>query len=163
MNFFLFISLFLTHGSFIDTWKVGDTTNYNVTQNFVPGKVIQKVVSKTEDEAWLRQELTILSNKQVMETLVGSNGEIKKVIVNGRERKLPDQTQIEVIKTEESQITVPAGTFSAVYTEVLYKKTNQISKGWLNPKAVPTGGLIKGIQPSQNGNITIELTSFVKK
>ena len=33
----------------------------------------------------------------------------------------------------------------------------------MNPKAVPTGGLIKGIQPGQNGETVIELTSFIKK
>ena len=130
MNFFLFISLILTRGNFIDNWKVGDTTKYNVTYAHIPGTATQRVVTKTEDEAWLRQEINIMGSKQVVDTLVDSNGSIKKVIVNGKERKLPDPEQVQVIKIEESEVTVPAGTFQAVYTEVLYiKKPIKCQKG----------------------------------
>lgn len=162
VNFILTLSLFLTQGNFIDTWVVGDTANYKVTQGLLKGKVTQQVTSKTDEEAWLKQELKVMGRLEKAETLVGKNGEIKRVIVNGREQRVPNPDEVEVIKTEETEVSVPAGTFKAIYTEILQKRNNKISKAWLNPQAVPTGGLIKGIQPHSNGDIVLELVSYTK-
>lgn len=163
VSFIFSLSLFLTQGNFIDTWEVGDTANYKVTQGFLQGRVTQQVTSKTEEEAWLKQELKVMGRIEEAETLVGKNGEVKRVIVNGREQRVPEPDELEVIKTEETEVRVPAGTFKAIYTEILQKSNNKISKAWLNPQEVPIGGLIKGIQPHSKGNIVLELVSYTKK
>lgn len=147
-------------------WTVGDKCNYDMSMAaFIKGTMEVLVREKTEEGYWLDQNMDLgFLGKQSASALIDPNtGVVKKLIVNGQEQQPPAQGDIEVVEVKESKVTVPAGTFDAVYFKAKDKKTEQVTEQWANPKAVPVMGMIKTIAQSQMGEVVQELTSFEKK
>ena len=89
--------------------------------------------------------------------------EVKKVLVDGREQSLPESDP-EIIEQKEANVTVPAGTYQSIYLKIKDNAQNgAISEMWVNPRDIPISGMLKSIQDSQLGKVTIELVSFIKK
>lgn len=147
-------------------WAVGDACHYNLTMAaFIQGKLDILVREKTTEGYWLDQNVDLgFMGKQTMSVLIdGNTGAIKKIIVDGKEQAPPEQGEMEVIEVKESKVTVPAGTFDAVYFKVHDKKQNQDTEQWVNPKLVPISGMLKSLGQSQMGEVVTELVSFEKK
>ncbi len=145
-------------------WKVGDTANYNVDMGgFIKGTMVMNVREISTEGIWLDQNVDLgFAGKQVMSMLLDPNtGEVKKMLVNGQPHDIPENN-MEVVKVEEDKVTVPAGTFECVHATLKDKKTNQEADMWMNPALVPMSGMIKAIQPSQLGKVTIVLKNFKK-
>lgn len=143
-------------------WQVGDTNNYKLNMaGFINGTMKMYVREISADGIWMNQDVDLMGQKQVVEILIDPNtGEIKKMIVNGKEEQIPDSNP-EIVDQKEATVTVPAGTFKAIYLKL--KEDNKFSEAWLNPRDLPLSGMIKSIADSQLGKVTIELTSFTKK
>ncbi len=147
-------------------WSVGDSCTYDMTMAaFIKGTMEMKIREKTDEGYWLDQNMDLgFMGKQQASALIDPNtGAVKKLIVNGKEEAVPEQGDVEVIEVKEDKVTVPAGTFDAVYFKAKDKKNNQEIQQWANPKAVPVMGLIKMIAPAQFGDVVQELKSFEKK
>jgi hypothetical protein len=147
-------------------WTVGDNCHYDMVMgSFMKGTMEIVVREKNDEGYWLDQNLDLgFMGKQKISLLIDPNtGAVKKVIVNGKEEQPPEQGDVEVIEVKEAKITVPAGTFDAVYFRAKDKKQNQEIQQWANPKLIPIMGLIKSVSPSQMGEIVNELTSFERK
>lgn len=145
-------------------WKVGDTNNYKLNiGGFLNGTMKMYVKSIGAEGIWLAQELDLQIQKQNMEMLLDPNtGEIKKVLVDGKEQQLP-KTDPQIVDSRQEQVTVPAGTFDSFWIKIQDKaNNNEESQQWINPSQIPLSGMIKAIQNSQIGKVTIELTSFKK-
>lgn len=144
-------------------WKVGDTNNYNIDMGFIKGTMDMTVRSIGAEGIWMDQNMDLgFAGKQKVETLLDPNtGEVKKMIVNGKEQA-PPKNNIEVIDMKEDKITVPAGSFDCIHVRIKDKDNNNEINVWINPSAVPLSGMLKTIQPSQFGNVTVLLKSFKK-
>lgn len=147
-------------------WAVGDACHYNLSiASFINGKLDIVVREKSADGYWLDQNADLgFAGKQSASMLIDANtGAVKKILVDGKEQPLPDQNDMEVIEVKESSVTVPAGTFEAVYFKVHDKKQNQDMEQWVNPKLIPISGALKSIGQTQMGPLVTELVSFEKK
>ncbi len=144
-------------------WKVGDQANYELNMGFIKGTMVMSVASIVAEGIWMNQDLDLgFAGKQKMETLLDPNtGEIKKMLVNGKEQEVPKQ-DVEVLEMKEDRITVPAGTFDCIHARIKDKTQNQEVNAWMNPGLVPMSGMIKQVAPSQLGQVTISLKSFKK-
>lgn len=144
-------------------WKVGDTANYTVDMSIVQGTMVMKVTSVEEAGIWLQQDVDLgFAGKQNIQTLIDkTTGEVKKMIVNGEEQQVPEQN-VEVISATPTQITVAAGTFDAFHVVAKDKSNDTEINVWINLEVIPMSGMIKQVQPSQFGEVTVELTSFIK-
>lgn len=145
-------------------WKVGDMADYSIDMGFIKGTMLMSVASVGVDGVWMTQDADLgFAGKQKIETLIDPNtGEVKKMLVNGKEQAIPEQ-DIEIIDMTEDRITVPAGTFDCIHARLKDKKENTEINAWINPSEIPMSGLIKQVAPSQFGNVTIELKSFKKQ
>lgn len=145
-------------------WKVGDSANYNINAGFISGTMVMSVRSIDDQGAWIDQDMDLgFAGKQKESMLIDMHtGQIKKVVVNGKEQDPPKQDDYEMIDSTEDHITVPAGAFDCIHFRVRQKKDNTEVNQWVNPQAVPIMGLLKTIAPSQMGDVTVELTSFHK-
>lgn len=144
-------------------WKVGDTNTYNLDMGFIKGSMVMSVRSTGADGIWMDQKMDLgFAGKQEVQVLLDPNtGEVKKMIVNGKEETPPVQN-VEVVEVKEDRITVPAGTFDAVHARLKDLDKNEETNVWVNPGAIPLSGMLKTVQPSQLGNVTIVLKSFKK-
>jgi hypothetical protein len=98
--------------------------------------------------------------KQKVEILFDkATGQVKKLLANGQEQQLPSTSNIEVVETKEDRVTVPAGTFDAIYAKIKDRDNGQIQEAWVNPQEVPITGMVKAIADSQLGKINQELTA----
>ena len=145
-------------------WKVGDNATYDLNMGFIKGKMVMSVASIGADGIWMNQDVDLgFAGKQKMETLIDPNtGEIKKMLVNGKEEQVPKQ-DVEVIEMKEDRITVPAGTFDCIHARLKDKQQNQEVNAWMNPGIVPMSGMLKQVAPSQLGEVVIALKSFKKQ
>lgn len=143
------------------TWQVGDTASYNVNMGFISGTMVMKVASVGPDGIWMHQDMDLgFAGKQKVETLIDQEtGAIKKMIVNGKEEQVPDQ-DIEVISTNQEQVTVPAGTFDSMHAVVRERGKSEDINIWVNPLVVPMSGMLKQVAPGPIGEVTVECTSF---
>ncbi|MNL16500.1 hypothetical protein D3C87_1375500 [compost metagenome] len=144
-------------------WKVGDQNTYSIDMGFIKGSMVMSVRSIGAEGIWMVQDMDLgFAGKQNVESLLDPNtGEVKKMLVNGKEQEVPKQ-DIEVIEITEDKITVPAGSFDCIHARLKDKTNNNEINMWINPQAVPLSGMLKTIQPSQFGNVTILLKSFKK-
>lgn len=144
-------------------WKVGDESDFSVDMGFIKGTMVMKCREVGADGLWIDQNVDLgFAGKQQMSMLLDPNtGAVKKMIVNGKEQEPPKQN-IEVIEVKEDHITVPAGTFDCIHARLKDKDNNNEINSWLNPQQIPLSGMLKTIQPSQMGDVTIELTTFHK-
>jgi hypothetical protein len=146
-------------------WKKGDQNSYDLDMGgFIKGSMIQTVRDITGEGMWVDQDMDLgFAGKQQASQLIDpATGEIKKFIVNGKEEKIPEQGEQEIVDVTESKITVPAGTFDCIAAKIKDKKSGDITEAWINPEKVSIGGMLKIIQPSQFGKVTIALKSFKK-
>lgn len=143
-------------------WKVGDKASYKMSGGFINGTAENVVREETNNGFWMVQDMNLGAiGKQKIEILFNKNtGAVEKVLVNGKEEKLPAQGDVEIIETKEARIKVIAGEFDAIYAKVRTKSDNRTQEAWLNPQAVPMSGMLKVIAETQFGKITQELTSF---
>lgn len=144
-------------------WKVGDSNSYTLDMGFLKGSMVMTMRQIAPEGFWLDQDMDMgFAGKQKAQMLLDPNtGEIKKMLVNGQEQQIPKQN-IEVVEVKEDRITVPAGTFDCIHARINDKDTNQETNAWINPQLIPLSGMLKTIQPSQFGKVTVELKSFVK-
>lgn len=145
-------------------WKKGDTNSYSLDMGFIQGSMVQTVRDITSEGMWVDQNMDLgFAGKQNASQLIDpATGEIKKFIVNGKEEAIPEQGEQEIIDVQEANITVPAGSFECLHAKIKDKKSGDITEAWINPEKVSIGGMLKIIQPSQFGKITIILKSFTK-
>lgn len=145
-------------------FKKGDEANYNLNMSIVKGSMKMLVMDIVADGVWIQQLVDLgFAGKQDMQQLIDPNtGEIKKLIVNGKEQAPPKTGDIEVIDSKEDTVTVPAGTFTCLYIKAKVTQDGKASEAqqWVNPKAVPVFGMVKMITQSQLGPVTVELLSF---
>ena len=144
-------------------WKKGDTNSYDLDMGFIKGSMVQTVREITSEGMWVDQNMDLgFAGKQTASQLIDpATGQIKKMIVNGKEQEVP-KNDTEVVEVTEANITVPAGTFDCLFAKIKDKKSGDITQAWINPEKVSIGGMLKIIQPSQFGNVTIVLKSFTK-
>lgn len=143
--------------------KEGESCNYAMDMGgFIKG-TMDMVVHKIEPAGvWLHQNVDMMIQKSKIEILLDPNtGEIKKMIVDGKEQA-PPKSDIEVVDTKEETVTVPAGTYACVYIKAKDKAQNQEIQQWINMKEIPVMGMVKSVMQSQFGPVTIELQSFKK-
>lgn len=144
-------------------WKVGDRAEYSIKAmgGFINGKMVTFVREETATEFWLQQDADLgFAGKQKIEILFNkANGQILKVLVNGKEEQLPKNNS-EIVEMTEDHVTVPAGTFACIHAKIKDKDNGQIQEAWINPKEIPISGLLKSIGQTQMGEVSNELTSF---
>lgn len=142
-------------------WTPGDYANYKMGGGFIQGTNNTSVREKVAEGFWLVQDMDLgFLGKNMIEALIDPNtGEIKKLIVNGKDQDIPENGGMEIISAEESKVTVPAGTFEAIHLKIKNDK-GEISQVWINPDMIPINGSAKSISPSQFGDITMELTAY---
>ena len=151
--------------TFGPNWAVGDTCDYKLNMGgFLNGTMKMYVREIGADGMWIVQEVDMMIQKQTVEMLLDTaTGEVKKVLVDGREQSLPESDP-EIIEQKEASVTVPAGTYQAIYLKIKDNAQNgAINEMWVNPRDIPISGMLKSIQDSQLGKVTIELVSFIKK
>jgi outer membrane lipoprotein-sorting protein len=115
------------------------------------------------DGIWMNQDVDMKIQKSKIEVLLNpNNGEVIKMIVDGKEQAAP-KNDTEVVDQKEATVTVPAGTFKTIYLKLKDNAQNgQISEMWVNPRDIPLSGMAKSVADSQIGKVTIELVSFTK-
>lgn len=145
-------------------WKVGQENNYKLNMGgFLNGTMKMYVREIIADGIWMVQDIDLSIQKQKVEVLIDpSNGQIKKMLVNGKEQA-PPKTDFELIDQKEDKVTVPAGTFEVIYLKIKDNANNgQISEQWVNPRDIPLSGMAQSKADSQLGKVTVQLTSFKK-
>ncbi len=163
----LLFSLYLNHARMLNVidWKIGDYSNYNLDLGFFGKGKVHKEATKEEGNAlWVVTTAKTPAGDQKIEALIDrANAKILKLIINGKEEKYQDH-DLEVTLREESQITVPAGTFKAIHLKIKDKTENMDIESWLNMKDIVLEGMAKSII-KKNAFITIttELTDFGRK
>ncbi len=150
-------------GRSLINWTVGDTASYSMNMGFIQGSMVMTATSVTADEAWMTQDVDMgFLGKQKVEVLLDANtGEIKKIIANGQEQQIPEQ-DMELIEIITDTVTVPAGTFECQHIRLKDNKSGGEIKMWAN-QTVALSGMVKSVQPGQFGEMTLELTSFLKQ
>lgn len=142
-------------------WKVGDSTDFNLSGGILSGTMHSFVREETAVGFWVQQDIDLgFLGKQKSEVLYDkTNGQVLELIVNGQKQDPPASGDVEVVETKQDRITVPKGTFDCMYAKVRDVKKNEEIQVWIAP-GVPMGGMIKTIAPSQMGEVTLELTDF---
>lgn len=141
-------------------WKVGDVAEYNVSAGILgKGKMIKTVVQDTGKALWILEEMNIPTHKETIKKLYNKeDGKVLSVVRSG-EAQNPEDSKIQIITQENTQITVPAGTFNVLHITGKSVKTPRIEL-WSNPDATVSDGTIKMIMTSKYYKITSELTKF---
>lgn len=145
-------------------WKVGDTNNYKLNMGgFLNGTMKMFIREIAADGIWMVQEIDLQIQKQTMEVLIDQNtGEIKKMLVNGKEQAVP-KSEPHIIDQRQEKVTVPAGTYDSFWIQIEDRANNNAkAEQWINAQEIPLSGMLKAIQDSQLGKVTMELTSFKK-
>lgn len=145
-------------------WKVGQEANYKLNMGgFLNGTMKMSVREIGADGIWMVQDVDLMIQKQKIEALIDpANGQIKKMLVNGQEQEVP-KADYELIDQKEDRVTVPAGTFDAIYLKVKDNANNgAITEQWVNPRDIPLSGMLQSKADSQFGKVTIQLSSFKK-
>ncbi len=141
-------------------FKVGDKTSHDLAASFFKGSMSSEVTQDAAEGIWVSSQIVAAGQTQKVETLYDrNNGQVLKVIVNGKEESA-QKPEIEIVSMEEATIKVPAGQFDVIYIVAKNKADGKEIKIWTNPKDVPIGGMVKTIQPSQIGSVTLQLKSF---
>ena len=146
-------------------WTVGDTMEYSIDLGFLKGKMTKKVASEIKVDGepciWISTLTDLTVMKDTVEILMRrSDGKVLKIIHNGKEIAIGDDN-IEIVKQEYTEVTVPAGKFKAIYV-VLNTKEVKNMEIWVNSADTVMDGMLKTILPTQFGKATIELLSFKK-
>lgn len=141
-------------------WKIGDAADYNISAGFFSGTVHAYVREDNGTEIWVQQDMSISGSNQKVEIQFDkASGQVLKVLADGKEQTLPDASQMEIVDQKEDSVTVPAGTFKAIYVKIKNKSDGKIQEAWINPQDVPMNGMIKVLADSPFGKVTQELTA----
>ncbi len=143
-------------------WKVGDKADYKMAVGgFINGTIKSFVREDNGTEIWVQQDMDLgFAGKQKVEILFDkATGQVKKLLADGKEQQIPDASKMELVETKEDQVTVPAGTFKAVYAKIKDRDSGNIQEAWINPQEVPINGMVKALADSQLGKVTQELTA----
>ena len=143
-------------------WKVGDKADYKMAVGgFINGTIKSFVREDNGTEIWVQQDMDLgFAGKQKVEILFDkATGQVKKLLADGKEQQIPDASKMELVETKEDQVTVPAGTFKAVYVKIKDRDSGNIQEAWINPQEVPINGMVKALADSQLGKVTQELTA----
>lgn len=142
-------------------WKIGDTADYSLDAGFISGTIHSFVRDDNGTEIWVQEDMDLgFAGKQKIEILFDkATGQVKKLLADGKEQTLPDASKMEVVEQKEDTVTVPAGTFQAIYVKIKNKDDGKIQEAWINPKEVPINGMLKVLADSQFGQVKQELTS----
>lgn len=143
-------------------WKIGDRADYVVSAGiFGKGTMTKEVTSEENGAIWVKQTLTVPGHNETIDKLYRkSDGAILRVVRNGQDQN-PEDSKIEVISSEETPITVPAGTFKTTHIVGKTKKLKKIEL-WLNPAETALDGTVKLVMVSTMYTINSELKSFRK-
>ncbi len=142
-------------------WKVGDTADYKMNiGGFIDGTIHSYVREDNGTEIWVQQDAAIMGQNQKIEILFEkATGQVKKILADGKDQAIPDASNLEVVDQKEDQVTVPAGTFKAIYVKIKNKSDGKTQEAWINPQDVPINGMVKALADSQFGQVTQELTA----
>lgn len=145
-------------------WKVNDSADYTMKGGMLNGTIHMFVREETSQGFWMQQDVDLgFMGKQKVEVHYDkNNGQPLEVLINGEKQQLPSQDDMEVVESRRESVTVPKGTFDSIYLKLRDKKKNQDSQLWVNPSQVPLAGMLKTISPTQMGDVTLELTNFLK-
>lgn len=143
-------------------WTIGDSVDYNLKGGIMNGTMHMFVREATTQGYWLQQDLKLgFLGEHKIETHIDKNtGQVLEILMDGQKQDIPEAGEQEVVDSRKENVTVPKGTFEAFWVKLLDKKANTNSEIWINPTIVPIMGMIKSIQPSQMGTVTLELTDF---
>lgn len=149
-------------------WKVGEYQEFVVKLSFFSGTMTKEVTAEEGegDEAaiWITQLISLAGQKQEVKTLIRrSDAKTLKVIVNGQEQPVDEEGgEVEVLEQRQEKVTVPAGTFDAIYVKARVKAQDQdqVVELWAAPGKVNMEGLAKMKTEAQGMEITIELKKF---
>ncbi len=140
-------------------WKIGDSMNYKMSVMGMSGTMIKSVASEEGNAVWLKQDVSIMGQKQLIEVLLDrATGQILKMRQNGQDKPVP-KSDLEVISQEYTKVTVPAGTFDCMHVTAKSSDAPKIEI-WANPRDTAMDGGLKQIVQSNGMTITLELTSF---
>lgn len=145
-------------------WEVGDTANYNIKASIINGTMKMFIREKVTEGMWVQQDMDLgFMGKQKIEILFAPNGTVLQLLVNGEKQTPPDPADQEIIEMKDDRVTVPKGTFDCTYVKIKDVKSGDVSEAWIDlTREVPITGMIKTLAPSQIGQVTVELTSYVK-
>lgn len=147
-------------------WQIGDALNHNIKVSFLSGTAVREVTSEVDVEGetaiWVDNNVRIMGQTQSARQLIRrSDAKILKLIVNGEEKEIPTQEDIEIVDQDYRSVTVPAGTFQSVYIKLNTKQAKGVEV-WMNPAETCMDGVLKMKTPTQFGTATSELTGFHK-
>lgn len=160
----LFVDLFLPLSLNVIDWRVGDYAHYDLDLGFLGKGTLKKLVeSDTKEALWVTIDIKTPMGEQNVKALIRkSDGKTLKLIVDGKEQEV-QEPNIEIIEQRPEKITVPAGTFRAIYLKVKDKTQNVLIEAWINPLEITVGGVAKSIVKKDFLTMTTELTKFGKK
>jgi hypothetical protein len=143
-------------------WNVGDRALYKISATAVAGTSEQYVREETPDGYWVHVDVKMgfLGTQQMEMLFDKTNGQIKTLLVNGKEQAPPDTSQLDLIDSHNETITVAAGDFNTVYAKRQNRTNGQVQEAWTDEKDVPMGGMVRAIANSQIGRVTQELQSL---
>mgnify|MGYP000909768706 CR=1 FL=1 len=145
-------------------WKVGDF--HEIKIDFILPGTGRKEATKDEpaqNAVWLKTTMQLLGQNQTTEALINrANGEVLRLIVNGKEEDPKAGGDMEIIEQSETTVTVPAGTFDCFYVKakVTGQQGTQTIEAWVNPIDVNLDGMLKTKIESQFGPISMILQRF---
>ena len=142
-------------------WKVGDNSDFILSSpSFGKLGKMHKYVSSDEGETlWVTQDIDLSSQKEKIEAQIRkSDGVVIKMLRNGKPQELP-KDQPDVREQKNTEVTVPAGKFKAVYLLIDTKDVKGLEL-WANPKDTVMEGTLKQIAPTSMMTIQIELEKF---
>lgn len=146
-------------------WKVNDSCDYNLKGGIMNGTLHMFVREEAAQGYWVQQDVDLgFLGKQKVEALYDKgNGQVLELRVNGEKQDIPSQEDMEIVESRRESVTVPKGTFDSIYLKMRDKKKNDETQLWVNPTLIPIAGMLKTVQGSQMGDISIELTNFLKQ
>lgn len=159
----LAISTQKIHPQSMINWTINDSADYSMKGGIINGTVHMFVREMTAQGYWLQQDMKMgfLGDHKVETLIDKENGKILELLMDGQKQNIPEAGEQEIIDSRREQVTVPKGTFDVMWLKIHDKKENTDSQMWINPTIVPISGMIKAIQPSQMGEVTMELLDFV--
>lgn len=144
-------------------WKIGDKMEYDVKMGFFGkvGTMQKEVTGEQGDTVIFQQKIVMQSQNELVEVWINRyTGAVEKIIRNGKEEEIGDDG-LEIIEQKDTTVTVPAGTFDALY---IHAKTKQVSKIeiWMNPNETCMDGALKQVMKTSLAPVEMLLTSFHK-
>ena len=146
-------------------WKVGEWQDHVVSFQFGQGTMRKEATSEEGDGLWVTNTVALMGQNMVEKILIDRRtGKILKIIINGEEQSV-EEPNIEVLEQRQESVTVPAGTFKAMYVKVKMVAQGQetTSEMWVAPREVNMDGAVKMIADQGFLKLTVELKAFGTK